>query len=299
MRVLTLDGGGAKGFYTLGVLQELEAMLGCPLHQRFDLVFGTSTGAIIAALIALGYDIDAILRLYRQYVPRVMSKQCARTRSKALRKLAHQVFGDAMFSDVKTDVGIIATNWRTERPMVFKGSPAQKHRQDGTFTPSPGISIADAVTASCSAYPFFNKTMVQTADGEPVTLIDGVYCTNNPTLYALADTIKMLQIDRSNIRLVSLGVGSYPTPDFWLNFRLVKKYLKLFDKTFEFSTHSQEALRQILFADIPIIRISDTYTQPDLATSFLEHNPKKLDVLCQLGRKSFASRAQQLREYLV
>lgn len=29
-RVLTLDGGGAKGFYTLGVLHEVEAMLGKP-----------------------------------------------------------------------------------------------------------------------------------------------------------------------------------------------------------------------------------------------------------------------------
>lgn len=33
LRVLTLDGGDAKGFYTLGVLKEIEAMVGCPLHQ--------------------------------------------------------------------------------------------------------------------------------------------------------------------------------------------------------------------------------------------------------------------------
>jgi patatin-like phospholipase/acyl hydrolase len=50
-RVLSLDGGGAKGFYTLGVLAEIEAMLGKPLHSCFDLIFGTSTGAIIAALL--------------------------------------------------------------------------------------------------------------------------------------------------------------------------------------------------------------------------------------------------------
>ncbi len=53
-RVLSLDGGGAKGFYTLGVLKEIEGLLKCPLYKRFDLVFGTSTGAIIAALIPLG-----------------------------------------------------------------------------------------------------------------------------------------------------------------------------------------------------------------------------------------------------
>jgi hypothetical protein len=40
-RVRTLDGRGAKGFYTLGVLKEVEALIGRPLCERFDLVFGT------------------------------------------------------------------------------------------------------------------------------------------------------------------------------------------------------------------------------------------------------------------
>jgi patatin-like phospholipase/acyl hydrolase len=44
-RILSLDGGGAKGFYTLGVLREIEGMVQCPLHEKFDLIFGTSTGA--------------------------------------------------------------------------------------------------------------------------------------------------------------------------------------------------------------------------------------------------------------
>ena len=74
LRVLTLDGGGAKGFYTLGVLKEIEAMVGCPLYQKFDLVFGTSTGAIIASLLALGHGVDSILDLYRAHVPTVMSE---------------------------------------------------------------------------------------------------------------------------------------------------------------------------------------------------------------------------------
>jgi hypothetical protein len=71
-RILSLDGGGAKGFYTLGVLKEIEGMIGCPLYKRFDLVFGTSTRAIIAALIALGCEVDEIHELYKQHVPTVM-----------------------------------------------------------------------------------------------------------------------------------------------------------------------------------------------------------------------------------
>jgi patatin-like phospholipase/acyl hydrolase len=83
-RVLSLDGGGAKGFYTLGVLKEIEGMVGVPLCERFDLVFGTSTGAIIAALIALGYRVDAIHDLYKKHVPRIMEKKKTHTRSQAL-----------------------------------------------------------------------------------------------------------------------------------------------------------------------------------------------------------------------
>src|SRR5438045_3902625 len=81
LRVLALDGGGAKGFYTLGVLKEIEGMIQCPLYKRFDLVFGTSTGAIIASLIALGYEIDEIHELYKRYVPTVMAERSARART--------------------------------------------------------------------------------------------------------------------------------------------------------------------------------------------------------------------------
>ena len=107
LRVLTLDGGGAKGFYTLGVLKEVEAMIGCPLHQKFDLVYGTSTGAIIASLIVLGHSVDSILELYRKHVPTVMSQKTARARSAALTELTSEVFGNSTFSDVKTGIGVV------------------------------------------------------------------------------------------------------------------------------------------------------------------------------------------------
>ncbi|WP_336815283.1 patatin-like phospholipase family protein [Burkholderia gladioli] len=302
LRVLTLDGGGAKGFYTLGVLKEIEAMVGCPLHQKFDLVFGTSTGAIIASLIALGHSVDAILELYRQHVPVVMSHKTAPTRSAALKKLASEVFGDANFNDVKTGIGIITAKWLTERPMIFKGSVAQAHGRVGTFVPGFGVSIADAVKASCSAYPFFERTVVRTAMGEDIELIDGGYCANNPTLYAIADAVRALKHEHKDIRLVSVGVGVYPDPKPSLLMWLAKKYLvsvQLLQKTLEINTQSMDQLRQILFHDVPTIRISDSYVTPEMATDLLEHDLKKLGILFQRGRESFATREKQLREYLM
>ncbi len=302
LRVLTLDGGGAKGFYTLGVLKEIEAMIGCPLHQKFDLVFGTSTGAIIASLIALGHSLDSILELYRKHVPAVMSQTTAPARSAALKTLATEVFCDSKFSDVKTGIGIVTANWLTERPMIFKGNIAQAHGRVGTFVPGFGVSIADAVKASCSAYPFFERTIVRTSMGEDIELVDGGYCANNPTLYAIADAVEALKYERKDIRLVSIGVGIYPDPKPSLKMWFAKKYLlsvQLLQKTMEINTQSMDQLRQILFQDLPSIRISDSYVTPEMATDLLEHDLKKLDILFQRGRESFASREKQLRDYLM
>lgn len=302
LRVLALDGGGAKGFYTLGVLKEIEAMVECPLHQKFDLIYGTSTGAIIASLIALGYSVDAIHELYRKHVPAVMSQTKREARSAALKRLADEVFGAKTFADVKTGIGVVAARWLSERPMIFKGHVGQAHGRTATFVPGFGVSIADAVKASCSAYPFFERTVVKTSKEGEVELIDGGYCANNPTLYALADAVEALGRKHQDIRLVSVGVGIYPEPKRGLKMWFAKRYVvtvELLQKTLEINTQSMDRLRQLLFEDVPTIRISDAYTTPEMATDLLEHDLRKLNLLFQRGGESFASRETQLRDFLM
>ena len=302
VRLLTLDGGGAKGFYTLGVLKEIEAMIRCPLHEKFDLVYGTSTGAIIASLIALGHNVDSILQLYKQHVPSVMCKKSSCDRTRALKNLAQEVFGEVKFDQVKTNIGIVATRWLTEKPMIFKASVAQAHGQKASFIPGFGANMADAIQASCSAYPFFDRTTVKTSTDGNVELVDGGYCANNPSLYALADAVNALGYNRQAIKLVSIGVGVYPEPKPGWKMLLAKKFLKsvqLLQKTLEINTQSMDQLRQILFMDIPTIRISDSYTKPEMATDLLENNLQKLDLLFQRGKESFSSREKQLRDFLL
>ncbi len=126
-RVLSLNGGGAKGVYTLGVLKEVEAIANVPLCEVFDLVFGTSTGAIIAALIALGYRIEEIENLYFTLIPKIMKNRSSRGRTEALKAEGEKLFGDQDFSAFKTLIGIVCTNYDFERPMVFKNSVQQSH----------------------------------------------------------------------------------------------------------------------------------------------------------------------------
>ena len=71
-KILSLDGGGIRGALTLGYLKKIEDILKAKhpenknfrMSDYFDLIGGTSTGAIIASLLALGKTVDEITELY-------------------------------------------------------------------------------------------------------------------------------------------------------------------------------------------------------------------------------------------
>lgn len=295
-RVLSLDGGGAKGFYTLGVLREIEALARGPLWQRFDLIFGTSTGGIIAALLALGHSVDEIHRLYKEHVPAVMRQRTARKRSAALSHLARTIFGTRTFKDAKTGLGIVATRWEFETPMIFKTSADQAHGRHATFMPGFGCTVADAVQGSCSAYPFFEKYVVHTGAGNRIELIDGGYCANNPTLYAIADAVMALKRSYSDLRVISIGVGVYPEPKRWRSW-LAKRFVpvQLLQKTLNINTFSMEQLRAILFRGIWTVRINEKFERPEMATDLMESDLIKLNSLYQRGSESFAPHEDEIK----
>jgi len=302
-RVLSLDGGGAKGFYTLGILREIEAMIGCRLHERFDLIFGTSTGSIITAMLALGKSVPEIITLYQDHVTTVMKNKAPDGRSRALAELATNIFGDAMFTDVMTNIGIVTTKWIHEKPMIFKNHVGQAHGMKGSFKPGFGVKIADAVQASCSAYPYFNRKTVVTSSGDSIELIDGGFCANNPTLYAIADATVTLGVPPEDIRLVSLGCGNYPPPpvnwwtlDYW---KQKTPGVQMLQKTLEINTQSMDQLRVILYKHIKTIRISQSFSEPAMATDLFEHDLNKLNILTQRGVQSFAEHEQTLQAFLI
>jgi len=301
-RILSLDGGGAKGFYTLGALQEIEKLAGAPLHSCFHLIYGTSTGSIIAALLALGHSVEEIHELYSKHVPTIMKPLTPGGKSKALNAVAKEVFKERKFDRFKTDVGIVATNYDNETPMIFKTDVGLAHRGRHSFEPGFGCTIADAVQASCSAYPFFKAYKVTTHKKQAIPVIDGGYCANNPTLYAIADALNALKVRPDRLRVVSLGVGLYPPPKrsakdvaWWMN-----KYpgARFFQKTLEINTQSMDQLREVLYSHIPTVRISRTYNQPEMATDLLERDPTKLGLLHTRGIESFREHEDKLKEFL-
>ncbi len=105
--ILALDGGGIRGVISVAILEKIEQLhrerLGAEmtLSERFDLIGGTSTGAIIATALALGLATADIKTLYFELAPRVFRR--SRTRlafiqtlfdEAALREEIFKVVGD-------------------------------------------------------------------------------------------------------------------------------------------------------------------------------------------------------------
>lgn len=74
-RVLTLSGGGAKGMISTTMLKNFQKKIGVPLGEFFDIIIGTSTGAIIGSMLAAGVDIEKIDKMYQENIKKIFTNQ--------------------------------------------------------------------------------------------------------------------------------------------------------------------------------------------------------------------------------
>ena len=71
IRILAIDGGAMHGLVSLEILKALEQRTGRPISELFDFVAGTSTGAIIGAMLLMSdengkpkYSVDDVIKIY-------------------------------------------------------------------------------------------------------------------------------------------------------------------------------------------------------------------------------------------
>lgn len=302
MRVLCLDGGGSKGFFSLGALSELEAKLGGgTLSNHFDLIYGTSTGAIIAALLADGRKVADIKTLYEKFVLKVLGNCSRSKKSRVLREVLNETFEDKSFLDLNTDLGIVAANFETMQPTIFKSNVKMAHGLRATFLPGFGAKISDAVCASCSAYPFFAPVSVNTKNQGTMLLVDGGFVANNPSLFALIDVQKAMGTDLANVSLISVGVGRYQEKfsfstgvKSWLHFLS----RDLLGRLFSFNANTMTVMFRLFGNGLKVVRIDAEFSERELKTSLFETDLKKLERIFAEGRKAFGSVEKEIQRVL-
>lgn len=248
-RVLSISGGGMRGLYTARYLfylgEEAKKRLDATeidIGKAFDMIVGTSTGAIIACALAKGTPMSLVVKLYREHgrdifpcpVPRtrfgglwdtVFSRRRALARgARALEAQLRGTFGDETLKQVyerrKVALEITSVDMIKHGVRVFK-TP----HQTPINTRDSNYSLVDVCLASTAA-PIFRSLAAIHDPGDPAVykvFADGGLYANNPIMIALIDSLEAAD-PQQPIAIFSLGTCK-PQPGEIINEKNVHRTL--------------------------------------------------------------------------
>lgn len=238
--ILALDGGGMRGILSIQLLKTLESIAGVPAWAVFDMVAGTSTGGIIAALLATGHDAAACERTYDELVKLVFKKRPLGDRflnpprfsKSAFRDMARRIFANQTLADAcrhtGTDLLITSKDMAAGEETFFSCFLHEDGNIHGTYAP---VLLRAAVEATMSAPTYFTP-LERFVDGGTTTY-------NNPSSAAIIEALNYSGndgYDHGKVTVISLGTGISPQfvppghaldpkgPDirFWLNWLMTE-----------------------------------------------------------------------------
>ena len=241
VRVLSIDGGGIRGYLPALVLAEIERRAGTPAANQFDLVVGTSTGGIIGIGLAAGLSAQALAAFYPTYGRRIFggveepawktrllgtganfaermgnaARQVggpfggnpayggnARHRPHGLEAVLREVLGDTRLSQARMSLAITSFDGFLARPVIFSRRDA---RADATWD----LTLRDVARATSAAPTYFPPHEIDWA-GRRCSFVDGGVWANNPAAVAVAESLALTSeagLTGQSVFLVLLGTG--------------------------------------------------------------------------------------------
>jgi patatin-like phospholipase/acyl hydrolase len=221
-RILSLDGGGIRGLMTAVWLMQLEEKLGAPLRERFDLIAGTSTGAILACALASGMSAQAAAEVYRKRGREIFPAAPSRLWSRfsrvvtdglsapryadtGLEAVLRSTFGEKRIGDVEHAVLLVtAYDVFRRKPEIFKSNKAD-HQM---------LKLWEIAKASSSAPSYFPAHILEYG-GTKHPLVDGGVVANNPTACAIAEGLVLNRSGGAKAEdfvVASFGTGQNTRP---------------------------------------------------------------------------------------
>ena len=209
IRALAIDGGGVRGILPATVLAALEELTGRRAHELFDLVAGTSAGAMLAlgltrpeprpALELRGLFLDRGAVIF----PPATEPGEPLDPAPLEAELADRLETTAMSEALRPAVAV-SCDAAARRPVLFRG---------GGLDPGPvgDVPMVRAALAS-SAFPgVFPAVRHVGADGVARSCVDGGLIAADPGLVAYAEALALG--GGEEVLLVSLGTGLGPPPE--------------------------------------------------------------------------------------
>ncbi|XP_020215990.1 patatin-like protein 3 [Cajanus cajan] len=244
--VLSIDGGGIRGIIPGVILAYLESQLqeldgeDARLADYFDVIAGTSTGGLIASMLAAPnpkandrpiFSAKEIVPFYLQNSPKIFPQTRGifaplvntvkaltgpKYDGKYLQEVIKKGLGDTKLHQTLTNVVIPTFDVKKLQPTIFSSYQI-------TTEPSLDVSLSDICIATSAAPTFlpahyFTKQDEQGKIIKEFNLIDGGVAANNPTLVAMREVTKHLMrnpdgrgiepLDYKCFVVLSIGTGS-------------------------------------------------------------------------------------------
>jgi uncharacterized protein len=301
MKLLCIDGGGIRGVFPIAILQAMEEEFGKPAGELFDVISGTSTGAIIAASAALNTSMEELMDKYETYGQKIFVRKSKVGLFKSvysdryLRRLLKHAFRDLTLGDIKKPLLIPAVDITHGKPYV--------HRSDFGYSSKSELSLElwDAVLSSCSAPVYFPPNNVN----NQYLSIDGGLWANNPSLVCVTEALHHFKTDLSDIKILSIGTGQQNI-DFtinedrhwgirqWLPFHFpsLKVTPKLLDLAMDLSSESVTYHCRLLLGD-HYLRLNTELSKEIPFDDFTYMGELK-----EMGRKEFGANKEKIAAFL-
>ncbi len=232
--LLALDGGGLRGVVALAFLQRIETLLRARygnrpdfrLRDHFDMIGGTSSGAIIATGLALGHSVDDMLAVYRDFGRQVFVRHIwrrglfgPRFSLRALEANFHRELGERTLGtrEITCALVLVAKRLDTGSVWVLHNNPFGRYygapKDEPAATPNKDLPLQQILRASTAAPTFFPPEFIEVAKGHSGFFVDGGASPyNNPALllFLVATTPSYgygWQSGEQALHLTSVGTG--------------------------------------------------------------------------------------------
>lgn len=205
--ILTLDGGGTRGIYTAQLLAEIEQAFQRRIKTCFDLIAGTSTGAIIAGAAVSDIPMQDIVELFETETPHIFRRRWYRIPlflskypSEKLAQILAAHLPATPLDEIATPLMITSSEIAKSEVHIFRSN--YESRDSEIALTDKDVNLRDAILASCAAPTFFAPKSVNNS-----LLADGGLWANNPSTIALAEALSAFEKDTREIRILSVGTG--------------------------------------------------------------------------------------------
>lgn len=199
-----------RGAFTAAVLTELEKNIGRPAARHFDLMVGTSTGALLAIGLAHGLAAAEIENLYAAHGQSIfpsggVARLFRRGRSLflpkhsqvPLRMALRHLFGEATMGDLSTRTVVPIFSGQKGEACTFKTPHHERCWQDRY------LPLVDVAVAAAAAPTYFGAVGMPTREDE--RYIDGGVWANTPVMIGLTEALAYCGATLDEISMLSIG----------------------------------------------------------------------------------------------